>query len=44
MKRKPMSDAKLMLKVFQACIVMRVMPEVSSPCHKRLKSIIRKTK
>lgn len=38
------SDAKLMLKVLEWCISNQQIPAKNSPCHKRLKKIIRKTK
>ena len=43
-KKQPLvlSDAVVMLQVFHGCILTRITPSVNSPCHKRIKQIIRK--
>jgi hypothetical protein len=38
------SDELLMLTVLEACITEQVLPAKNSPCHKRLRKIIREAK
>jgi hypothetical protein len=42
--KKLMPEPLLMLVVLEACIKVQVLPARNSPCHKRLRQIIRKWK